>query len=78
MQLQAGRTSTFWRRYLERSGDVALLEVVAPFFAWRMLVVTSPVWYPDVPDDVRERLLGFVERLLAGRRFDPLDPELLP
>lgn len=61
----------FWDRYLGATGDRELLEVVAPFFAWRTLVVASPVWYPDVPDAVRERLLRFAERLLAGMPFDP-------
>lgn len=61
----------FWGRYLERTGDRELLEVVAPFFAWRGLVVASPVWYPDVPVATREVLFGFVERLLAGAPFDP-------
>lgn len=66
-----------WETYLEESGDREILEVVAPWFAWRALVLASPVWYPDVSDDVRETLLSFVERLLAGERFDPRRPEAL-
>ncbi|MCA9668802.1 MAG: phosphotransferase [Myxococcales bacterium] len=62
---------TFFARYLARSGDAEVLEMVAPFFAWRGLVVASPVWYPNVSDTVRERLLCFIERLLAGEAFDP-------
>lgn len=61
----------FWERYLEASGDMKLLELVAPWFTWRVLVVASPAWYPDVPDAVRLRLLDFVEGLLAGAPFDP-------
>jgi hypothetical protein len=55
-------------------------EVIAPFFAWRGLVVASPVWYPSVPDATRHTLLRFVERLLDGMVFDPfdLDPLLAP
>ena len=45
--------------------------MVASFFAWRGLVVASPAWYPNVSDTVRERLLCFIERLLAGEAFDP-------
>lgn len=67
---------TFWQTYLQTSGDKEVLEVIAPFFAWRTLVVASPVWYPNVADPVRDRLLCFAERLLAGRPFDPQHPEL--
>lgn len=61
----------FWARYLDKSGDLEILSRVAPFFAWRGLVVASPVWYPKVPDAVRERLFLFIERLLAGEPFMP-------
>lgn len=61
----------FFATYLELSGDEELLEVVAPFFAWRGLVVASPVWYPRVADKTRDRLLRFVERLLDGEPFHP-------
>ncbi|MCA9513366.1 MAG: aminoglycoside phosphotransferase family protein [Myxococcales bacterium] len=66
-----------WQTYLEESGDRAITEVVAPWFAWRALVLASPVWYPDVADDVRNRLLSFAERLLDGATFDPSHPEPL-
>ena len=61
----------FWARYLQRTGDTEVLEVVAPFFAWRALVVACPAWYPTVSDAVRDRILRFAERLLAGARFSP-------
>src|SRR5690606_17668872 len=41
---------TFWARYLEVTGDHEILQMVAPFFAWRGLVVASPVWYPNVEE----------------------------
>lgn len=63
----------FWASYLAQRHDEQLLQVVAPFFTWRLLVVASPVWYPDVADEVRERLLRLSERLLAGWRFSPHD-----
>jgi len=34
----------FWNRYLEKSGDREILRVVAPFFAFRGLVIGSPLW----------------------------------
>ena len=61
----------FWATYLRETGDGEILDAVAPFFAWRVLVLASPVWYPDVADDQRHRLLRFAERLLAGASFDP-------
>jgi aminoglycoside phosphotransferase (APT) family kinase protein len=61
----------FWRRYLERSGDGELLNWVAPFLAWRGLVLASPVWYPELAAEARTRLLDFVEAALAQQRFSP-------
>ena len=69
----------FWETYLRASGDAEILSVVAPYFAWRALVVASPVWYPDLNEALRDRLLGFVERLLAGESFVPTQIDrLLP
>jgi aminoglycoside phosphotransferase (APT) family kinase protein len=62
---------TFWHMYLSASGDWELLEVIAPFFAWRALVVASPVWYPDLTNAQRERLIGFAESVLDQSSFDP-------
>jgi hypothetical protein len=61
----------FWERYLERSGDGEILEVAAPFFAWRALVMASPVWYPTLDERLRRRLFDFVLNVLADERFDP-------
>jgi aminoglycoside phosphotransferase (APT) family kinase protein len=61
----------FWQTYLHASGDWEVLETIAPFFAWRGLVVASPVWYPDIPPESRETLLSFVESVLDAPVFDP-------
>jgi hypothetical protein len=61
----------FWDGYLERTGDSEMTEVVAPFFAFRGLVMANPVWYPTLVEDVRRRLLDFVVRVLDEPRFDP-------
>jgi len=61
----------FWERYLERSGDREVLNVVAPFFAFRGLVMASPVWYPALPDAIRRKLLTFVLSVLSNESFDP-------
>jgi hypothetical protein len=61
----------FWERYFLSSGDTGVLETVAPYFAWRGLVLASPVWYPRLAADDRARVLDFAERVLAAERFDP-------
>ena len=61
----------FWSEYLEHSRDAGLLEVVAPFIAWRCLVLANPVWYPHVSGSARARLLDFVVSALQARTFDP-------
>ena len=61
----------FWQRYLERSGDAEILEVAAPFFAFRGLVMANPVWYPNLDEAVRRKLLHFIDVVLETGRFDP-------
>ena len=61
----------FWDRYLERSGDRGLLEVAAPFIAFRGLVMANPLWYPALDAKLRRTLLEMVKNVLAEPRFDP-------
>jgi hypothetical protein len=61
----------FWKDYLAATGDEELCEVAAPLFAWRGLVLASPTWYPELTAEDRERVLSFVERVLATERFSP-------
>lgn len=61
----------FWERYLGKTGDREILDVAAPFFAFRCLVMASPVWYPDLDERVRRKLLAFAEGVLAAPSFDP-------
>jgi streptomycin 6-kinase len=61
----------FWDRYADRTGDSGLFDVAAPFFAFRCLVMASPVWYPSLEESVRRKLFNFMQALLAGERFDP-------
>jgi hypothetical protein len=60
----------FWKNYLEKTDDWEILEVVQPFYAWRGLVVASPIWYPNLNRDVRIKLLNFVRNVLQFERFD--------
>ena len=61
----------FWERYLERSGDAEMLEVAAPFLAFRALVMANPLWYPALDAAVRQKLFNFIRAVLAEPRFDP-------
>ncbi|MEM3696049.1 MAG: phosphotransferase [Candidatus Bathyarchaeia archaeon] len=60
----------FWENYLEKTDDWEILEVVQPFYAWRGLVVASPIWYPNLSKDVRIKLLNFVRNVLHFEKFD--------
>jgi len=61
----------FWDRYLRATKDHELLTVVQPFFAWRAVVLASPVWYPSLRPSVREALFRFAENVLETDHFDP-------
>ncbi len=61
----------FWKRYLDRTGDKEILERNQPFHAWRALVLAHPVWYPDLPEGVRETLFRFIDNVLDAERFEP-------
>jgi hypothetical protein len=61
----------FWDRYLSKSGDMEMLEVVAPFFAFRGLVMAHPVWYPDLDSGVRQKLFNFIWAVLSENVFNP-------
>lgn len=60
----------FWRNYLQKTSDEEILEVVQPFYAWRGLVVASPIWYPNLNRNVRVKLLNFVKSILKVEKFD--------
>ncbi len=61
----------FWDRYLEGTSDLDILEAAPPFFAFRGLVIASPVWYPTLDLRVRRSLFAFIGNVLDQPRFDP-------
>jgi aminoglycoside phosphotransferase (APT) family kinase protein len=63
----------FWDRYLEKSGDMEMLHVVAPFFVFRGLVMAHPVWYPKLALDVRQKLFNFMRAVLQEDAFHPAE-----
>lgn len=66
----------FWESYLAEHPDPELAEVIQPWFAWRALVLASPLWYPHLPDDSRRHLFTFAQRVLSLSRFDWRDVNL--
>ncbi len=62
--------SAFWDTYLERTGDTDILQVIAPYYVFRGLVIASPEWYPGHPPAVREGLFRFLENVLQDDEFD--------
>ncbi|HEV8474357.1 MAG TPA: phosphotransferase [Methylomirabilota bacterium] len=63
----------FLHAYLSASGDVEVLEVLPPFFAFRLLVLAHPRWYPTLSDGLRAELLQLARCMTAATRFDPED-----
>jgi hypothetical protein len=61
----------FWDTYLEQSDDKEIMASAAPFFAFRGLVIASPVWYPKLPMKIRGSLFRFMENVLEAPRFEP-------
>jgi hypothetical protein len=61
----------FWSRYVDRSGDRELGNVIAPHFAFRGLVLASPYWYPKESESLRRSLFRFILGTLHADRFDP-------
>ena len=45
--------------------------VAAPFFAFRCLVMASPVWYPSLAEPVRRKLFSFTLSILEAPHFSP-------
>ncbi len=60
----------FLSNYLDKTQDHELLEVIQPFYGFRGLVVASPIWYPHIDLQVRQRLFNFVRNVLEVETFD--------
>ena len=60
----------FWEHYLTLRPDEELATVVQPWYAWRALVLASPVWYPNISEDIRRKLLRFATRVMSIDRYD--------
>jgi hypothetical protein len=65
----------FWRNYLDKTGDDEILGAAPPFYAWRSLVIASPLWYPGLSIHVRKKILRFAARVLKAKKFEFEDVE---
>jgi hypothetical protein len=69
---------TFFDRYLVKSSDKEMLEVLQPYFAFRAIVVANPTFYPDKwfeergadALETRKKLFSFARTILD---FDKVD-----
>jgi hypothetical protein len=64
---------TYWDAYIKKSQDNEINGFVQPFFAFRGLVVASPVWYPNIPEEMRAKLLAFTYNVLDIDEFSVND-----
>jgi hypothetical protein len=60
----------FFDEYLKATGDHEILGVLAPFFAFRGVVVANPLFYPEVAPDVRRKIFSFVKSVLSSEIFE--------
>lgn len=61
----------FFQNYLRQTKDEEILKVISPFYAFRGLVIASPIWYPHLELEVRMKLFNFIKNTLELERFDP-------
>lgn len=61
----------FFSNYLDKTSDHEILEVIQPYYAWRALVVASPIWYPNLSYDLRRKIFNFIHAVLESDRFNP-------
>jgi len=59
----------FYDEYIRKMGDRELYEVVAPFYAFRGVVVANPVFYPEVSSENRRKIFNFVHGVLEDKVF---------
>lgn len=60
----------FIDEYIRTSGDKEILEMTAPFFAFRCSVVANPVFYPDLSSEARRKIFNFARAVLSAERFE--------
>jgi len=60
----------FLEVYLEKTNDRGFFEVAQPFFAFRVLVIANPKFYPEDTSETKRKLIDFGLSVLETERFD--------
>jgi len=60
----------FWKNYLNETGDEEILKIIQPFYAWRSLVIASPLWYPKLTPNIRKKIFHFAQEMLETKNFE--------
>ncbi|MEJ2024395.1 MAG: phosphotransferase [Deltaproteobacteria bacterium] len=70
----AGPIAELFRRfleaYLEKTNYRGFFEVAQPFFAFRVLVLANPRFYPEDTSETKRKLIDFGLSVLETERFD--------
>lgn len=56
--------NNFIKMYIDKTGDEEILKVIQPWFAFRCIVIASPLFYPENPENVRQALLNFARNIM--------------
>lgn len=56
---------------MDKTGDEGILTVIQPFYAWRGLVIASPIWYPNLTKQTRTKIFNFIRNVLETEKVDP-------
>jgi aminoglycoside phosphotransferase (APT) family kinase protein len=59
----------FLNFYFKKTNDNGFFEVSQPFFAFRVLVLANPKFYPDDSTETKRKLLNFGHSVLETERF---------
>lgn len=60
----------FYDEYIKKTGDFEIYGIVAPFYAFRGVVVANPVFYPDITPENRRKIFNFVHGVLNDKSFN--------
>jgi len=61
----------FWDNYFSKVKDPHIQRTAGIYFAFRGVVVAHPVFYSAQSDDVRRKMMRFVDNVLDEESFDP-------
>ncbi|HDR16435.1 MAG TPA: aminoglycoside phosphotransferase family protein [Desulfobacteraceae bacterium] len=61
----------FLDAYFAKTGDDGFFEVCQAFFAFRVLVIANPKFYPDDTRETKRKLIDFGFSVLKKERFEP-------